>query len=75
MYARAQHEHLFRRDIPPDVFRWGMVAALVPVAAFIVSIPIAFVSPTLALVSWLIVFPVEHLVDRVKPAGADDFFG
>ena len=74
MFARAQHEHLFRRAIPPDVFRYGMIASLVPVAAFVVSIPIAFASPTLALVSWLIVFPVEAFVDRLKPAGADELF-
>jgi hypothetical protein len=42
--------------------------------AFVVSIPIAFVDPTLALVSWLIVFPAEAFVDRKKPAGADDLF-
>jgi uncharacterized membrane protein len=75
MYARAQHEHLFRDAIPPDVFRFGLIASLVPVVAFLVSIPIAFLDPTLALVSWLIVFPVERFVDRLKPAGADEIFG
>jgi uncharacterized membrane protein len=74
MYARAQHQHLFRRPVPTDVFRYGMVASLVPVVAFLVSIPIAFVDPTLALVSWLIVWPAEAIVDRLKPAGADDVF-
>jgi uncharacterized membrane protein len=75
MYARAQQQLLFRRAIPPDVFRYGMIASLVPVVAFLVSIPIAFADPTLALASWLIVFPVERLVDRMKPAGADEIFG
>jgi uncharacterized membrane protein len=74
MYARAHHQRLFRKEIPADVFRYGMMTSLVPVVAFVVSIPIAFVDPTLALVSWLIVFPAEAFVDRKKPAGADDLF-
>jgi uncharacterized membrane protein len=74
MYARAQQQHLFRRHVPPDVFRYGMVASLIPVIAFVVSIPIAFVDPTLALLSWLIVWPAETIVDRFKPAGTDEIF-
>jgi uncharacterized membrane protein len=73
MFVRAQHQHLFRAELPPDVFRFGVVASLVPVAAFVISIPIAFVDPTLALVSWLVVFPAERVVDRrLKPPNAED---
>lgn len=72
MFARAQQQRLFRTVLPPDVFRFGVVAALVPVVAFVISIPIAFVDPTLALVSWLVVFPAERIVDkRLKPPEAD----
>jgi uncharacterized membrane protein len=74
MYARAYQQHLFRRAIPAEVFRYGMVASLVPVVAFVVSIPIAFADPTLALMSWLIVFPAEKLVNRLRPAGTDELF-
>jgi uncharacterized membrane protein len=74
MYARAQQQELFRRPVPTDVFRYGVVASLVPVVAFVVSIPIAFVDPTLALLSWLIVWPAETVVDRLKPASTDDVF-
>jgi hypothetical protein len=74
MFARAQRQHLFRKELPRDVYRYGMVAALVPVVAFAVSIPIAFADPTLALCSWLIVWPAEHIADRtLKPAEADDY--
>jgi len=73
MFARAQQQRLFRTVLPPDVFRFGVVAALVPVVAFVISIPIAFVDPTLALVSWLVVFPAERIVDkRLKPPEADE---
>jgi uncharacterized membrane protein len=74
MFARAQHQHLFRKELPRDVYRWGMVASLLPVVAFAISIPIAFADPTLALCTWLIVWPAEYLADRwLKPDEADDF--
>ena len=73
MFARAQQQRLFRVVLPADVFRYGVVAALVPVVAFVISIPIAFVDPTFALVSWLVVFPAERIVDkRLKPPEADE---
>jgi TMEM175 potassium channel family protein len=73
MFARAQQQHLFRSVLPPDVFRYGVVAALIPVIAFAISIPIAFVDPTIALLSWLLVFPVEGITERrMKPPEADE---
>ena len=74
MFARAQRQHLFRVDLPRDVYRWGMVASVLPVVAFAISIPIAFADPTLALCTWLIVWPAEYLADRwLKPDAADDY--
>jgi uncharacterized membrane protein len=73
MFARAQRQGLFRHTLPPDVFRYGVVAALIPVVAFVVSIPIAFVDPTAALLSWLIVWPLEWVADKtIKPAATDE---
>ena len=73
MFVRAHHQGLFRQVIPRDVFRYGLVAALLPVIAFVISIPIAFADPTLALLSWLIVWPAEWVADKtLKPPGTDD---
>ena len=73
MFARAQQQHLFRVELSREVYRYGLVASLIPVLAFVVSIPLAFVSSTLALVSWLIVWPAEHVVERtLKPPEADE---
>jgi hypothetical protein len=44
----------------------------VRVAMFLVSIPIACASPTLAIVSWFLTFPVEVLLDRRRPPGLAD---
>ena len=66
---------LLRRAVTPSIVRYGTVAALVPVAVFLISIPIAFFQPWLGIVAWLVSFPLEAIVDRFKPPGADDVFG
>ncbi len=63
---------LLIREMSPAAFRWSMVATLVPVAMFLISIPIAFASPTLGIVTWFVTFPVETLVDRFRPADVVD---
>jgi TMEM175 potassium channel family protein len=73
MFARAQRQGLFRQVLPRDVYRYGVIASLIPVVAFVVSIPIAFVDPTLALLSWLIVWPVEWIATKtIKPQETDE---
>jgi hypothetical protein len=43
------------------------------VIAFVISIPIALADPTLALCSWLIVWPAEYIADRtIKPPETDE---
>ena len=59
--------------LPRGVFRFGVMAASVPVVAFAVSIPIAFADPTLALLSWLVVWPAEWIADKtIKPPETDE---
>jgi uncharacterized membrane protein len=71
----ANREGLFRRTMPPPVLRFDMVASLVPVVVFLASIPIAFVDTGIALLSWILIWPLEVLVDRtIKPEGASDYF-
>ena len=73
MFARAHRQHLFRNELPPDVYRFGMISSLLPVIAFFVSIPIAFASPTLALLSWLVVWPAEWIAEKLfKPPETDE---
>ena len=66
-------KHDLLRDRPSaTVFRWGLIGSLTPVMIFVLSIPIAFVSPTLAIVSWLLNLPVGALVSRRMPDEARD---
>jgi uncharacterized membrane protein len=56
-----QHAHragLLRRKLSDGEFRSERAAALQPAVMFLVTIPLAFVSPTLMLFSWLVVGPV-----------------
>ena len=50
----------------------GIIASLIPVFVFAISIPIALVSSSWALFSWLLTFPAERTLDRWKPAGVDE---
>jgi hypothetical protein len=73
MFVRAHREKLFRHEMSPEVFRFGVLASSAPVLVFFISIPLAYANTTLALSSWLIIFPIEYLLGTyVKPADADD---
>jgi hypothetical protein len=56
------------------VFRGNLTASLAPVAVFAISIPIAYVASSWALLSWLLIFPLEWCIGRfVIPKGAEPF--
>jgi len=74
MLIVAHREQLFTRALPGPVLRYAVGAALVPVLLFVISIPIALVNTTWAMLSWLLIFPLEFLWDRMfKPDGASEF--
>ena len=58
-------------EIPAPVARYGFVASILPVAVFVLSIPLALVAgSTVALLSWLLIWPLEAVLDRMRPARA-----
>lgn len=67
--AKGLHLH---RDISVQQYRYGMTQSLVPVGLFMVSIPIAFWSPTVALTTWLLTLPIGLFIDRRAPEDARD---
>jgi uncharacterized membrane protein len=73
MFARARNTGALKRPISDDAYRYFQTASLIPVALFVVSIPIAFVHTTLALASWLLTYPLEMLLARRRPPGVDDY--
>jgi hypothetical protein len=65
MLAHAQRAGLLRQQLPERQLRAERLASLQPAVMFVVTIPLAFVSTTLMLVSWLVVGPVAgHLLGR-----------
>ena len=75
LFRHAHDRGLMRRRMPEDVYRWGMATSLSPVAVFVLSIPIAFLSTIAAACSWLLTIPALQIAERWKPARADEFFG
>ncbi|MCD6015399.1 MAG: hypothetical protein K0R41_27 [Geminicoccaceae bacterium] len=73
LFRHAKRNRLLERSIPEDVYRWGVRVSLSPVIFFALSIPLAFVSTTLAVASWLLAIPYQVVEGRSKPAHADDY--
>lgn len=65
----AAHGHgLLRFQVSRDGLRRGMVASAIPVAVFILSIPLALATnSTIALLAWVSIWPLELLLDRLWP--------
>ena len=72
-FRHAYRHGLFERDMPEPIYRWGVRLSLSPVIFFCLSIPIAFVDTTLAVLSWLLAIPYQLLENRRKPADADEY--
>jgi uncharacterized membrane protein len=74
MFRHAFLAGLNRKPMPLAVANWGTLASATPVACFAISIPIAFVNPIAGIVAWALNMPVGIVLNRVKPAGADEYF-
>jgi len=74
---RHAHRHrLLGRELPEDVYRWGVLASTTPVLFFLGSIPIAFYDTSLAVLLWFGGVPLQLLVlNRRKPPHADEYIG
>jgi len=73
LFSHAQRRALFERQPPEDVYRWGVRLSLSPVIFFVLSIPLAFVSTTLAVLSWFLAVPYQLYEARNKPTHSDEY--
>lgn len=73
LFRHARRRRLLREEWPEDVYRWAMLASLSPLAMFVLSVPVAFVSAQLAVVLWFLAIPLGRLLDRRRPAGSDRY--
>lgn len=58
LLAHAHRSDLLLERPPPAEYRRWLVDSLQPVAVFVVTMPLAFVSTTLTLLSWAVVSPL-----------------
>lgn len=72
LYVQLHRAGNLRIVVTPPQHRQWLLASLVPVGVFLLSIPIAFWSTTAAMVTWILVFFIERAVDRFGPAAGGD---
>ena len=72
LFSYAQNHELLEQKLPRDVYRYGAAMSLAPVAFFLLSIPVAFLSTTLAACCWFLGIPLAAIAQRWKPKGADE---
>jgi uncharacterized membrane protein len=71
LFRHAYKAQLFEKQLPQDVYRFAVAMSLAPVLFFALSIPVAFVSTTLAVCTWFLGIPLAAIADRWKPEGTD----
>ena len=72
LFSYAQNHDLLERKLPRDVYRYGVAMSLAPVFFFLLSIPVAFVSTTVAACCWFLGIPFAAVAERWKPERADE---
>jgi uncharacterized membrane protein len=76
LFRKAYRDGLLTERLPEDVYRWGVIASFTPVLFFVLSIPVAFLSTTAAVLVWLLAIPFQLVVlERRKPPEADRYLG
>ena len=68
MTYMAHRAGSFREPLTAVAFKYEMLGALLPVTMFAISVPIAFSSTTLALLSWLLLIPGERVIANRRAA-------
>jgi uncharacterized membrane protein len=70
----ASRAGLLRPGAPADLWRWTRRASGFPISVFLLSIPLAFVDTTAALLSWLVLSPIGYLINRRMPPDVIAYF-
>jgi TMEM175 potassium channel family protein len=74
LFWHAYRAGLLVREMPEPVFRWGVMSSSLPVAFFVISVPVAFLSTYLAVAVWFLPVPLQVVRDRRRPAEAASWF-
>ncbi len=74
-FVYARRRGVLAVVIPDDLYQYGLMASLAPVAVLVASIPIALWSTTAAIIAWLLLFPLERVLERWRPDSMDELRG
>jgi uncharacterized membrane protein len=74
LFRHAYRAGVLEREMPETVYRWGVLTSSLPVAFFLLSVPVAFLSSGVAAFCWFLAWPAEILLDRFAPPEAVDWF-
>jgi uncharacterized membrane protein len=75
LFRRAYRADLLGQRLTPEVYRFGVMASLSPVVFFVLSIPVAFFSTTVAVAMWFLAVPFGLAVNRRAPEGTSNLLG
>jgi uncharacterized membrane protein len=76
LFRKAYRAGLLTYPMPADVYRYGAATSTSPVAFFLISIPVAFLNTTVAVLVWFLAIPFGFgVLNRFKPAEADEYIG
>jgi uncharacterized membrane protein len=67
LYRKAYRDDLLTHSMPEEVYRWGVVGASSPLLLFIASIPVAFLSTTIAAAVWFLSVPLGIVLHHYEP--------
>jgi uncharacterized membrane protein len=74
LFRHAHRARLLAREMPEPVYRWAVLSQALPVAFFLLSIPVAFLNTVVAVPFWFLPYPTGLLLDRIAPAEATAWF-
>ncbi|MFO1208536.1 MAG: TMEM175 family protein [Amaricoccus sp.] len=72
LFRYAEHHGHLRERLSPEALRFGTIASTAPVLIVLLSLPLALVSTSLALLSWLLMFPVGYWIGAHPPENIPD---
>ena len=74
LFRHAHRRGLMERQMPEPVYRWGAMMSLSPVIFFLLSVPVAFLNTTVAVLTWFLAIPFGLIAARWMPAEGERFF-
>jgi uncharacterized membrane protein len=70
MFRRARNAGALLHPVPDDAYRHYVMRSLAPCVVFAASMPLALIHPIAAMLSWMLIFPIERLLRRFAPDSA-----